>query len=383
LAEGEFAVLAEKVIDDDLTLLLMRSDNLPRISIFNTNSNKRKLVYLSWAEGAERSLKIKIGKNIKEYPMSDIINSISSLISAAEEKMKLKPLEWRAVQTIGDILHMPKTARSAAELNLVDEEKRSTLWYIYTPSKADWVVKPAFIMTGGERAVLDRHLKEGAPWPGFALEEAVAAPTMRNNHIAKEIMNANPNRWGEFLLPVSKAMLLGFSDWSPLGEHTFGSALWKHIAKDDFRSDERRRELASEGRLFTEKLISYLRLHPIIGNIQSSPVPDSAKFSEERGLKKRERFEMFVPRLNDKKFTVLRYSDEESGDVSFGVTPDNRLPGENDKFMTMSASDWEASLDACSVGGEKDPQYTCKSVMEAAEVHDWYLRICECLANVG
>ncbi|GHV28745.1 hypothetical protein FACS1894167_06650 [Synergistales bacterium] len=383
MAEGELAVLAEKVIDDDLTLLLARSDNLPRVGIFNTNSNKRKFVYLSWSEGAERSLKIKIGRNIKEYPMSAIINSISSLISTAEEKMELKPLEWRAVQMIGDILHAPKTARSVAELNLVDEEKRSTLWYIYTPSKGDWVVKPAFIMTGAERAVLDNHLKEGAPWPGFALDEAVMTPTMRNNNTAKEIMNANANRWGEFLLPISKAMLLGFSDWSPLGEHTFGGALWKHITKDDFRSDERRRELASEGRLFTEKLISYLRLHPIIGNIQANLVPDSAKLAEERGLKKRERFEMFVPRLNDKKFMVLRFSDEESGDVSFGVTPDTRLPGENDKFMTISASDWETSVDACSLGGEKDPQYTCKSIMDAVEVHAWYSRICECLTNAG
>ncbi|MDR1021354.1 MAG: hypothetical protein LBL73_11395 [Synergistaceae bacterium] len=373
---ADLSVIAEEVMDDDLTLLLVRSDSLPRLGIFNTNTNKKKYVHLSWAEGAERSLKIKVGRSVKEYPMESIIESIASLISKGEEALSLRSLEWRGVQLLCDILHTTKAARSEADLGLIAENKRETLWYAYTPKRGKWYMRPCFVPTEAESAILGPNLQDGGPWPGFFLEEGNLPFTMRNAPIAKEIINANPKRWSEFLLPVSKGLLFGFSDWSLAGEHTFGEAFWKTLPGGAYRSEDSVNSMISAGRPFVARLIAYLRLWPMLERTQIELVQDSGKFAEEQQLKKRERFEMTGQ--GDRRFKVTRFVGE-TGQVAFGIVPDTRLPGESDRILSLSGDDWEICLDACSLGGDKDPQYTVSSVIGAVDVRDWYARIRHCL----
>jgi hypothetical protein len=378
-AQAELSTIAEEVLDDDLTLLLVRSDGLPRLGIFNTNTNKKKYVYLSWAEGAERSLKIKVGKSTKEYSMDSIIEGLSALVSKGEELMSLKSLEWRGVQLLGDLLHTPRFARSEADLNLIAESKRETLWYIYTPKKGKWYMRPCFVTTDAERALLEKNAQEGGPWPlSILIEEGGAPATMRNSPAAKEIINATPARWSEFLLPISRSLLLGFSDWSLGGEHTLGDALWKHLPGQGYRSEDSLSAVAAAGQQFIIKVVAYLRVWPVLERVQIEMVSDSNKTAESKDLKKRERFEMVSPHLGDKRFKVTRYVDE-GGIIAFGIIPETRLPGESDKFVTMSGDDWEMCLEACSLGGDKDPQYTCNSVLGAIETRDWYNRIRQCV----
>ncbi|MDR3331399.1 MAG: hypothetical protein LBT08_02110 [Synergistaceae bacterium] len=377
-SQGELATIAEEVMDDDLTLLLVRSDSLPRLGIFNTNTNKKKFVHFSWAEGAERSLKIKVGKSVKEYSMDSITESIAALIAKAEDALSLKSLEWRGVQLLGDLLHMTKVARSEADLSLIADNKRETLWYAYSPKSGKVFIRPCFTPTEAERAILDRNLQDTGRWPGLSLEGGNIPMTMRNAPVAKEIINATPERWSEFLLPVSKGLLFGFSDWSLGGEHNFGEAFWKHLPSGDYRSEECLNAMASAGRQFVAKLVAYLRLWPVMARIQIQMVPDSGKEAESKELKKRERFEMVAAHLGDKKFKVTRYVDD-TGAVAFGIIPETRLPGEDDKFLTMTGEDWEICLEVCSLGGDKDPQYTCNSVLGGIEVRDWYSRIRHCV----
>ncbi|MDR0615592.1 MAG: hypothetical protein LBG29_02190 [Synergistaceae bacterium] len=366
---ADLSVIAEEVMDDDLTLLLVRSDSLPRLGIFNTNTNKKKYVHLSWAEGAERSLKIKAGKSIKEYPMDSIAESIASLIVKGEEALSLKSLEWRGVQLLGDILHTTKAARSEADLTLIAENKKDTLWYAYTPKKGKWCMRPCFIPTETEAAILEHNKSDEAPWPGFLLKEGCLPFTMRNAPVAKEIINATPERWSEFLLPISKGLLFGFSDWSLGGEHTFGEAFWKYLPGASYRSEDSINAMTGIGRPAIARLIAYLRLWPILARIEIELDTDSMKLAEARQMKKRERFEMTG--AGDRRFKVTRFVSD-SGDVLFGIIPDTRLPGENDRIVTLSGDDWETCLEACSLGGDKDPQYTINSVIGGMDVKDWH-----------
>jgi hypothetical protein len=178
---------------------------------------------------------------------------------------------------------------------------------------------------------------------------------------------------------MSKAMLLGFSDWSSGGEHLFGDSLWKHLPKPNYRGEETISAIASAGKIFMNKLIAYLRLWPILEKVTSEQVHDATKSLDERGMKKRERFEMVSPSLDDKQFRVTRLVDEASGAVAFGIVPATRLPGEQDRVITMTGEDWETFLEACSLGGERDPQYTCNSVLAAIETKAWYARLVECV----
>jgi hypothetical protein len=226
-------------------------------------------------------------------------------------------------------------------------------------------------------------LEEGRPWPvpALSIENGALPPTMRNHPAAKEISMANPARWNEFMLPLAKAMLLGFSDWSSGGEHLFSAALWKHLPQKDYRSEETISDIALAGKFLMNKLIAYIRLWPILEEVQLEKNHDATKELEARGMKKRERFEMVNPSLDDKQFRVTRLVNEETSAVSFGIVPATRLPGEEDRIISMTGENWAKCLAACSLGGERDPQYTCLSVVAAAETKAWYERLLECMTG--
>ena len=378
---GEFSILAEYEVDDDLTLLLARGEGMPRLGIYNLNSNKKKYVPFSWVENPSRILKIKAGRSTREYPISSLTEGVTSLFANSANALSLNSLAWRGVQILGDLIHVPKTARSDVDLNLIADNKRDALWYAYTPKTGKWRVRPCFITTGAERSVMAPYLEEGKPWPvpALSIENGTLPATMRNIHPVKDLSLANPARWSEFMLPLAKAMLLGFSDWSNGGERLFGEALWKHLPKQSYRSDEAVYEISSAGKFFMNKLIAYLRLLPILEEVQSESSHDATKELETRGMKKRERFEMINPSLDDKQFLVTRQVNEETSGVSFGIVPTTRLPGENDRIVSLTGESWEKCLEACSLGGERDPQYTCLSVIGAVETRVWYARLLECM----
>jgi hypothetical protein len=380
LVSGEFTTVAEIDVDDDLTLLLATSGGVPRLGIYNTYNDKKKFVSLSWLEDAGRSLKIKIGRSTKEYQMKLLMDGVSSLIQAGASAISLNTMAWRGVQLLGDLIHVPKTARSEADLALIADNKKETLWYAYTPKKGNCRVKPCFVVDELERSVIGSAMEDGRPWPAPALSipNGGLPFTMRNVSIVKELAIANPARWNEFMLPVAKGMLLGFSDWSMGGEHIFADALWKHLPSPNYRSEDTIQAVSSAGRQLVIKIMAYLRLWPVLRRVGTEHVPDSIKECSERGLKKRERFEMTAPNLGDKVFRVTRLSDEGTS-VAFSIVPQTRLPGEQDRIITLTEEDWETCLDACSLGGERDPQYTCNSILGGVETIDWYARIKECM----
>lgn len=363
--------MAEEILDEDLTLLLAKGEGVPRLGIFNTNANKKKYAHLSWAEGGKRSLKIKIGRaGSKEYPMEVMREAVTRLIERAGEDAALKMLSWRGVQVLGDLLHMPKSARTEPDCNLITESKRDTLWFAYTPKEGEWRVRPCFILTDEENGALSAHIADGTPWRGVLIPRGQLPVTMRNNGAVKELFLASSARWSEFLLTLSKALLLGFSDGSPDGGHVFGDALWKHLPSKDFRSEEILGALAFAGKPFIRQMTAFLRLWPVVEKTSLALSVDSAKDAEDRGLKKRERFETTSPNQGDKRFKVTRYQDDEGATV-LGIVPETRLPGEHDRLISVKNDDWEACLDACSLGGQKEPQYTCNSLIWGIETRAW------------
>lgn len=370
-------MIAEEEIDDDLTLLMARSTGVPRLGIFNTYSEKKKYVPMSWIEGAERTLKIKVGKNTKEYDMKVITDGVGSLIKRASDQMSLNSLAWRGIQLLGDMVQVPKTARSDADLNLIAENKKDTLWFVYTPKKGKWRVLPCFAPSEAERPVLEKYCEGDRPWsvPAITIENGSLATTLRNAPFVKELIAANHARWTDFLMPVAKGMLLGFSDWAEKPDRAFGNALWQYLPKQDYRSDATLNALLPTATDLLSKLTAYIRLWPLLNDAKIEMVSDASKTSEERGWKKKERFEMGV---RDRNFKVTRVVDE--GKIAgFAVIPDTRLPGEQDRLVSMAEESWDVSLTACALGAEKDPQYTCASVLSAIETREWYTRIGSCI----
>jgi hypothetical protein len=252
LASGEFVVLAEYEVDDDLSLLLAHAGGTPRLGIYNLNSEKKKYIHLSWIEDPSHTLKIKAGRSTKEYPLRTIMEGVTDLISRSSEALMLNSLSWRGVQLISDLVHIPKTARSESDLSLIADNKRDTLWYAYTPKRGKWRVRPCFSATETENGIFASALEDGKPWqtPALSIENGALPFTMRNMSLVKEISLANPSRWSEFLLPVAKAMLLGLSDWSGGGEHLFSDAMWKYLPRQNYRTDDTLSAVSIAGKSF-------------------------------------------------------------------------------------------------------------------------------------
>ena len=368
----EFVVMAEDFVDDGLTLLLARGGGVPRLGIYNTMLDKKKYIHMSWAESADRSLHVKSGRvSSKDYPMELIQSSINRLIEKAEQNLTIKALVWKGVQILGDLIHMPKAGRSEGECMLIPDAKKETLWLAYTPFGQPWRMRPCFIETPAEKKILDAYLQEGSPWAGIPLEDSLLPSTMRSNKIGKELQNMNSNRWSELLFPVARAAVLGFSEWAPESAHPFGDALWNFPQQENARSPENLIELQQTGRFLLSRLIAYLRLYPILEGFHFEQPSDSVKHSEEGLFKKRDRYEMNV---NGRLFTVTRYHDGKEV-TAFGLIPKSRLPGELDRFYSMSDERWEVCLAVCSLGGQKDPQYTLNSIIRALETKNWLNRL--------
>lgn len=368
----EFVIIAEDVVDEGLSLLLARGGGVPRLGIYNRVLDKKKYIHMSWAESSERSLHVKTGRvSSVDYPMELIHASVCRLITKAEQDLAIKALTWKGVQILGDLLHMPKAVRSEGECMLIPDAKKETLWLAYTPFSQPWRVRPCFFETPEERNILDASRKEGTPWSGIPLEDSVLPPTMRSCKVGKELQNTNSERWSSLLFPVAKAAVLGFSEWAPESAHPFGDALWNFPQKENARSPENLLELQQSGRYLLSRLIAYLRLYPILDNFQIAQPADSVKHSEEMLLKKKERHEM---NISGRLFTVTRYHDEASL-TAFGLIPKSRLPGELDRFYSMGDEQWESCLEVCSLGGQRDPQYTVSSIIRALETRSWFNRI--------
>ena len=89
---------------------------------------------------------------------------------------------------------------------------------------------------------------------------------------------------------------------------------------------------------------------------------------------------MVAAYLADKRYSITRYAGENNL-VAFGIVPETRLPGERDRMFTIDADEWDSCVDACSLGGEKDPQYACVSLIRGIETRAWYRDIVDCVSE--
>ena len=381
-AATPFETLAEVTVDEALALQLVRGKGLPRLAILNQSTGKKKHTSLAWAEGQERNLKIKTGRtSTREYPLEEIRAAVARLVDQAGKDLALQALLWRAVQVFGDLIHRPRSVFNEAECLAVPESKRDTLWLSYAPSPRDpHRVRPCFAETPQETALLDGHRKDGKPWRGIDLPGSPPS-SLRNLPFVKELIHAEPHRWGSPLVTAAQAILLGFRDWSPDGEQILGEALWALLPGPESRSEETLTNLLGKGREFWARMTAYLRLQPLLHTVDPRESDDAPGEAEAEGLKKRERFSMMSRPDHSRMFVVQRYLDGQ-GRLAFSLVPETRLPGEKDRFLVLQEEDWERILTACALGVEPDGQYATFSLVQALEMGRW-LALVEPILRAG
>lgn len=364
-----FTVLAEDVVDEGLTLLLARGTGVPRLGICNTALDKKKYIHLSWVESESRTLRVKTGRvSGKDYPVELIHESVHRLIEKVRGNLNMRALVWNGVKLLGDLLHMPKIARNETECMLVPDPKKNTLWYSYRMSPESWHVRPCFVETIEERVILDRNCTVNDPWRSIPIGCRTLPYTLRSEKFVKELFNSNQQRWNALLFPVAKALVLGFSEWGPDGDHPLGDALWSLPQGENARSEDSLLELQKKGEHILPRLVVYLRLYPLLSYINHYLCDDVSNQAEKNNFKKKERFDVS---LKGRSFRVTRFTDEELTMNAFGFVPSQRLPGEKDQIIEIDNNSWEQAVEACSFGGQMDSYYTAFSLMQGIEVKKW------------
>ncbi len=374
LANQDFRILAQVDVDDVLTLSLGRGTGVPLLSMINNAQGKRKNMHLSWIEtGDHLSMKVKKEDN-REYSLETMQKAFKALIAKATADLEIKSLVFRCVQILMDTAHRPSVARSESDCALIQENRRNTLWYTYAPYKGTALVHPSLCTTSEERKVLERYLEDGTPWRGIPLLEGVPA-TLRNMAFCKELTAVDPKRWGDFLI-LSQALLMGFRDWT--GDFLFSKILWKILPNKDFRTDdESLNEILVSGREFFLRLVAYLRLYPVLNKIAVELVIDEKESADEAGFKRRDKFEMILKYQTSRKYILTRYISD-APQIALGMSPERSAPGEKGRLFMMPSAIWDEIVEACSLGGEKDPQFAAYSAIWAIEMGQWIERLRPC-----
>jgi hypothetical protein len=298
--------------------------------------------------------------------MEGLRTAAARLISGALEDLTLKGLTWRIFQILQDLLHRPATVVREADCALVPETKREALWLALLPLGApEGRVRPGFALDETERALLDRHMSPGTPWPGIPLEAgSIRGAAFRNVPAVRELLIARPERWVAPLRLYAAALPLGFRDASPEGEHVFAEALVRIASGEDPRSPEQLDNVLRSGRDFLSGLIAYLRLFPLLPSVEAREVDDVVATAETLGLKRRERFDFLSAPDGGRQFWVTRYvSEAERSGLS--LIPETRTPGEPDRLYLFPSGLFEEVLQTCGLGGEGDSNYAALSLIRA------------------
>jgi hypothetical protein len=363
--ESPDPILSEVEVDERLVLQLVRGAILPRLVIVNRTTNKKKYAYLSWLEGAERNLKIKVGRSTAEYPLETLREAARKLAAGALRDLAFSGSTWRALQIFQDLLHHPATVGREADCALVSESKRDSLWLAYLPPGDEGGrVRPGFALVEEERDVLGRYLAPGNPWPGVLIETGTIRGSFRNAPVVKELMGARPERWVAPVRSAAVALLLGFRDWSAEGEHLFGEALVRITGGEDAREPEQLENLSRSGREFLSRMVAYLRLHPLLPSVRASLEEDVTATAEETGLKRRDKFDHYSVPDGGRRFTVTRYVSGD-GEGAVSVIPESRTPGEKDLLYRYLGETLDRVVEACALGGQGDANYGVLSLIRA------------------
>ena len=372
-SSSAFTVLAEDVVDEGLTLLLARGTGVPRLGIYNTVLDKKKYIHLAWVESESRTLRVKTGRvSGKDYPVEVIHESVHRLIEKVRGNLNMRALVWNGVKLLGDLLHMPRMARNETECMLVPDAKKDTLWYSYRMNADLWHVHPCFVETSEEHVILDRTCTVNDPWRSLPLGYKTLPCTLRSERFIKELSNSNQKRWNALLFPVAKALVFGFSEWGPDGDHPLGDALWCLPQGENARSDDGLLDLQKKGQFILPRLVGYLRLWPLLSQVNHYFSDDVPIEAEKNNLKRKERFDGVIKGRN---FRVTRFNDEKMTVNVFGFVPAQRLPGEKDQIIEIDNASWELAVEACSFGGQMDTYYTAFSLIESIEVKKWLDKI--------
>ncbi|GHV33317.1 hypothetical protein FACS1894187_01270 [Synergistales bacterium] len=351
-------------VDETLALQIWTKGMSPRLIVFNKTQNARKMIRLSWLEKLDRKLSVKGAKRGEsmEYSLHDLLPALQRLLSEYAVVAAFKPRLWKFTGTLEKMLHVPVIVTAKGELELLSEDKRSSLWI------AD--------MTGEKRG-------EGSFRPFFPLYENYAPlftdggiPITENKRgpedlfktgVIRKLANLSPARWYQPIQLMAAGMLLGFSFCEEDGED-FIDEIWREPAPPAHfvlnLGDIRMKKL-------DRRFIAYARHFDSLSSIELRFSPDSDKELGDAGYARKRRVNFGSGVFGDVGYSVT-FFEHEDGSMAIGCKPKAAtLRHKGELIYVFPLSVYEKALKDDSPGGTSDDFFTIEQLAGAKSFEIW------------
>ncbi len=365
-------------VDENIALQIWTKGLSPRLVVFNKNKNSRKLIRLSWMEKRDRKLSVK-GKGRTEsfcYEIADLVPVLQRILSEYAVYTSFRPKLWKFAVELERVLHAPEVVTDRGELNLLSEDKRSSLWVAdFTgEDKRTGAFRPFFPLTPEEERALSAKL-------GIRSDERAVDSLLRTGAV-RQLAKANPARWHSPVRITATAMLLGFSFCEADGSD-FVDLLWRGEEKPAVPgvpqpADPRRVSFSlRDSRLLGlgHKLAAFVRHFEAVEHIEERTSLDSDKELQEQGYARKRRLDFQDGTVGDVSYAVTFFEDDR-GRMALGCKPRAAtLRHKGELIYSFPAEVYERALLHDTLGGPSDDFFSATQLVWARQFRDWFDRV--------
>lgn len=362
-------------VDENIALQVWTKGLSPRLVVFNKNKNSRKLIRFSWMENRDRKLAVKGKKRTESfsYEIADLVPILQRILSEYAVYTAFRPRLWKFSVDLEKVLHAPEIVTDKGELNLLSEERRSSLWIadFTEEDKKMGSFRPFFPLSPEEKQALSAKLE-------IRNDERTADHLLKTGAV-RQLAGARPARWHSPVRIAATAMLLGFSFCQADGSD-FVDLLWR--GEEPTKMPGAPKPAEPEKVSFTlrdprlvglgYKLAAFIRHFDAVDRIEERILMDTDKELQEQGYERKRRLTFPDGTLGDVPYSVT-FFDGEQGRMALGCKPRAAtLRHKGELVYSFPTEVYEQALLHDTLGGPADDFYSVTQLVWARQFRNWY-----------
>ena len=362
-------------VDENIALQIWTKGLSPRLVVFNKNKNSRKLIRFSWMENRDRKLAVKGKKRTESfsYEIADLVPLLQRILSEYAVYTAFRPRLWKFSVDLEKVLHAPEVVTDKGELNLLSEERRSSLWIadFTEEDKKTGSFRPFFPLSPEEEQALSAKLE-------IRNDERTVDHLLKTGAV-RQLAGARPARWHSPVRIVATAMLLGFS-FCQVDGSDFVDLLWR--GEEPPKMPGAPKPAEPEKVSFTlrdprlvglgYKLAAFIRHFDAVDRIEERILMDSDKELQEQGYERKRRLTFPDGTLGDVSYSVT-FFDGEQGRMALGCKPRAAtLRHKGELVYSFPTEVYEQALLHDTLGGPADDFYSVTQLVWARQFRNWY-----------
>ncbi len=362
-------------VDENIALQIWTKGFSPRLVVFNKNKNSRKLIRFSWMENRDRKLAVKGKKRTESfsYEIANLVPILQRILSEYAVYTAFRPRLWKFSVDLEKVLHAPEVVTDKGELNLLSEERRSSLWIadFTEEDKKMGSFRPFFPLSPEEKQALSAKLE-------IRNDERTVDHLLKTGAV-RQLAAARPARWHSPVRMVATAMLLGFS-FCQVDGSDFVDLLWR--GEEPPKMPGAPKPAEPEKVSFTlrdprlvglgYKLAAFIRHFDAVDRIEERILMDSDKELQEQEYKRKRRLAFPDGTLGDVPYSIT-FFDDEQGRMALGCKPRAAtLRHKGELVYSFPTEVYEQALLHDTLGGPADDFYSVTQLVWARQFRNWY-----------